>query len=86
LVLSLFVANVLAETITRTTSYPRDHPLGMVDYDHKGSSDFNKYYPTSSQLRLYPQDEYTTKLQTAVAWVGLAGRRESRDAPAHVLD
>lgn len=38
------------------------------DYEVKGASDFNKYYPNIKVNYVFiPQDEYTTKLQTAIA-------------------
>lgn len=38
------------------------------DYEVKGASEFNKYYPNIKVNYVFiPQDEYTTKLQTAIA-------------------
>lgn len=69
MVLSLFASNVFAEAITPDTSLSGEITHWVWgDYEQKGASDFNKYYPNIKVNYVFiPQDEYTTKLQTAVA-------------------
>lgn len=69
MVLSLFASNVFAEAITPDTTLSGEITHWVWgDYEQKGASDFNKYYPNIKVNYVFvPQDEYTTKLQTAVA-------------------
>lgn len=67
--LSIFATIAFAEEAAPDTSLSGEITHWVWgDYEQKGASDFNKYYPNIKVNYVFiPQDEYTTKLQTAVA-------------------
>ena len=69
MVFPLLVTAGFAEEIVPDTSLSGEITHWVWgDYEQKGASDFNKYYPNIKVNYVFiPQDEYTTKLQTAVA-------------------